>query len=140
MSPAKHFIVHTDGGARGNPGPAAIGYVIESPPNIYEEHATLIGSTTNNQAEYQAIVAALERVKHLGASSADIYADSELVVRQLRGEYKLKNRELGEWFIKARSLVQIIGHVSFFAIPREMNKQADQLVNQALDQARYPAA
>jgi ribonuclease HI len=128
------YIIHTDGGARGNPGPAAIGVVIEAGGTTVATIAKVIGSTTNNQAEYQAVHAALAEVKKLGGTSVDLYADSELIIKQLRGEYKVKNKELAPWFIKCRSLLNEIGHVRFHVIRREQNEAADALVNQALDQ------
>lgn len=126
--------IHTDGGARGNPGPAAIGIVIESNGHVIRQISSPIGETTNNQAEYQAVHAALIAARELGATQVDLYADSELVVKQLRGEYKLKNKELGPWFLKIQALVNQIGAVRFQAIRREDNAQADALVNQTLDE------
>ncbi len=131
----KHAAIHTDGGARGNPGPAAIGYTIE----ILGEPTVLvgqtIGATTNNQAEYQAVVAALADAVRRGVTSVDVYADSELVVKQLRGEYKVKNKDLAPWFVKATSLLHAIGRFQLHTIPREANATADSLVNKALDDA-----
>jgi len=131
---SSHYTIHTDGGARGNPGPSAIGAVIEVDGKIVHTISKYIGETTNNQAEYQAVHAALEYVHKQGASSVDLYADSELVVKQLRGEYKVKNKELAPWFIKSTSLANQIGRVHYHAIRREENSAADALVNQALDQ------
>lgn len=128
-----HYIIHTDGGARGNPGPSAIGAVIERDGKVVHTIAQYIGATTNNQSEYQAVHAALEYIHQQGATSADLYADSELVVKQLRGEYKVKNKDLAPWFIKSTSLANQIGRVHYHAIRREENSAADALVNQALD-------
>lgn len=128
------YTIHTDGGARGNPGPAAIGVVIETQGQPAVTIKRTIGSTTNNQAEYQAVHAALTWVVEHGGGVVRLYADSELIVKQLRGEYKIKNRELGAWFIKCRALVNTLGRVEFHAIPRAENAQADALVNQALDE------
>ena len=130
---SRPVVIHTDGGARGNPGPAAIGVVIERDGKVIQRISRVIDSTTNNQAEYQAVYAALLCAKDYGATSIDLYADSELIVKQLRGEFKLKNRELAQWFIKIHSLVNAIGRVRFHAITRENNTAADALVNQALD-------
>jgi ribonuclease HI len=129
----KYFTIHTDGGARGNPGPAAIGAVIEYNGKVIERIAKCIGATTNNQAEYQAVHAALHFAQQHGASKVDLYADSELVVKQLRGEYKVKNKELAPWYIKIISLANHIGQVHYHTIRREENTAADALVNKALD-------
>jgi ribonuclease HI len=129
----KHFTIHTDGGARGNPGPAAIGVVIKQGAKVIERIARCIGATTNNQAEYQAVHAALQYVHQHGSASVDLYADSELVVKQLRGEYKVKNKELAPWYIKIISLANQIGQVKYHCIRREENAAADALVNEALD-------
>jgi len=125
--------IHTDGGARGNPGPAAIGYVITSGHQTLAAVGRTIGSTTNNQAEYQAIVAALEHAKKLKVTAIHLCSDSELVIKQLRGEYKVKNKELAPWFLRATSLINEIGHVTLTAVRREKNVAADALVNAALD-------
>lgn len=133
MIMADSVIIHTDGGARGNPGPAAIGVVVEANNKTIASFGRYIGETTNNQAEYQAVHAALEHVKTLGASKVELFCDSELVIKQLRGEYKMKNKELGPWLIKIHSLINQIGQVNLKNIPREQNTVADALVNQTLD-------
>jgi ribonuclease HI len=131
------IVIHTDGGARGNPGPAAIGAVLESNGEIIQQISECIGKTTNNQAEYQAVHAALVAALQYGAKRVEVFCDSELVVKQIRGEYKVKNKELGPWYIKIHGLMQRIGSVTFTAIAREENELADALVNRALDaQAR----
>ncbi len=127
------YVIHADGGARGNPGPAAIGVVIERDGRVIERLSRVIGETTNNQAEYQAVHAALEWAERHGAQHVDLYADSELIVKQLRQEYKIKNKELAPWFLKIHSLVNRIGLVRFHHVTREHNAHADELVNQALD-------
>lgn len=127
------FIVHTDGGSRGNPGPAAIGAVIAENGAVVKTISQTIGVATNNQAEYQALHAALAWCRDNGATAVDVQADSELVVKQLRGEYKMKNKELAPWFIRVQSFVNQIGRVTFTVIRREQNVAADALVNQALD-------
>lgn len=129
----RHFIVHTDGGARGNPGPAAIGVVVEENGQVIHTISHVIGPATNNQAEYQAVHAALTYAVTQDATAVELFADSELVVKQLRGEYKMKNKDLGPWLIKIHSLVNRIGRVTFTAIPRARNRPADLLVNRALD-------
>ncbi len=129
----RHFVIHTDGGSRGNPGPAAIGAVIEENDQVVHTISKTIGVTTNNQAEYQAVHAALEYVLAQGAGSVDLFGDSELVIKQLRGEYKVKNVELGPWFVKIRSMINQIGKVTLSTVRREQNVPADLLVNRALD-------
>lgn len=127
------YVIHTDGGARGNPGPAAIGVVIEQDGRMVAQLSQTIGAATNNQAEYQAVQAALSWARDHQATQVDLYADSELIIKQLRQEYKLKNKELAPWFIKIQSLVHQVGRVNFHHIPREKNTEADALVNEALD-------
>lgn len=127
------FIVHTDGGSRGNPGPAAIGAVINESKKIIHTISQTIGSTTNNQAEYQAVYIALQWCQENGGGHVSVMADSELIVKQLRGEYKMKNQDLAQWFIRIQSLIEQIGEVTFTVIRREENTAADALVNQALD-------
>jgi ribonuclease HI len=131
-----HYTIYTDGGSRGNPGPAAIGYIIYDPKkDVVAEGGEYIGIATNNQAEYQAIVVALTKIKELGNSeSVTCYLDSELVVRQVNGIYKMKNEALKPWLKKIHDLKQSLGgHVTFHHVPREKNSEADALVNKALD-------
>lgn len=138
------LIIHSDGGARGNPGPAAIGVtIVPSAPYFEAESASAkndvveiseyIGEATNNQAEYRAVLRALEEAHKLGAQEVVCYLDSELVVRQLKHEYKVKNRALAEYFIKIHNLAQKFRKINFVHIPRERNRRADELVNIALD-------
>ncbi|MBA3046786.1 ribonuclease HI family protein [Patescibacteria group bacterium] len=128
------LIIYTDGGARGNPGPAGIGAVIyDEQKNIVAEISEYIGETTNNQAEYKAVIAAIEKAKKLGAQELDFYLDSELVVRQLNREYKVKNNGLAPLFVQVYNAVLSFKKVSFSHIRREMNKEADRLVNLAID-------
>ena len=136
----EHYIIYTDGGARGNPGPAAIGAVIANEQrSVVKEISEYIGETTNNEAEYGAAITALKKLKALigktGAKKAEVqlYADSELLVRQLNGEYKIENPNIQKFFLELWNLKIDFGKVSFQAIPREQNKSADRLVNQALD-------
>jgi ribonuclease HI len=124
----------TDGGARGNPGPAAYGYVLE------DEHGTLlaahgerIGIATNNVAEYSALIAGLEKAIELGLDEVEVVSDSELMVKQMRGEYRVKNEALQELWSRARRLAGQVGSVGYTAVRREHNKLADTLVNEALD-------
>ena len=127
--------VYTDGGARGNPGPAAIGVVIKGNDDKVQEYNKYIGEATNNQAEYQALVLGLEKAKALGAKIIDCFLDSELVVKQLDRQYKIKNKGLGPFFLKIWNLSQSFEEINFHYIPREENKEADRLVNLALDKA-----
>ncbi len=127
------YSIYSDGGARGNPGPAAIGVVISQDNKIVATISRCIGETTNNQAEYQAIIAGLEKAIELKAETVECFLDSELVVKQLRHEYKVKNKELATLFVKAYNLSLQIKKVRFNHVPREENKAADKLVNEALD-------
>ena len=131
--PVKKVVIKTDGACRGNPGPAAIGAVIrDEQGNIITTISRAIGTTTNNQAEYRAIIAALEKAIELGARQVDLHSDSELVVRQIRGRYRVKKASLRELYQK---VVQLQGKLQAFTvtrIPREENREADRLANQAL--------
>ena len=127
------YTIHSDGGARGNPGPAAIGVVVTCNGQVVETISKCIGETTNNQAEYQAIIAGLEKAIELKAEEVECFLDSELVVKQLRHEYKVKNKDLASLFVKAHNLSLQFKKISFIHIPREQNKAADKLVNKALD-------
>lgn len=127
------LIINIDGGARGNPGPAAIGVVIGS-----KTYAERIGNTTNNVAEYKAAVFALKKAKQLlgkkkGESEVEVRTDSELLFKQLAGQYKIKNAELQPLFIELWNLQQDFKKVKFVHITREKNRLADGLVNRALD-------
>jgi len=124
----------TDGGARGNPGPAAFGYVLEAEDgHILDARGETIGVTTNNVAEYRALVAGLEKAIELGVDELDVLSDSELLVKQMRGEYKVKNAALRELWLRAAALAAHVGSVRYTAVRREHNELADQLVNEALD-------
>ncbi|MCH7492268.1 ribonuclease HI family protein [Patescibacteria group bacterium] len=125
--------IYTDGGARGNPGPAGIGVVIWQGHELVGTYSKFIGHATNNQAEYQAIVYALEQAKRLKAEELDFYLDSELVVNQLSRKYKIKDENLGTLFVKAWNLMVGFKSVNFSHIPRYKNVEADKLVNQAID-------
>jgi ribonuclease HI len=124
----------TDGGARGNPGPAAYGYVLESDDgSVLAAHGEAIGTATNNVAEYRALVAGLEKALELGVDELEVVSDSELLVKQMRGEYKVKNAALRDLSLQVASLARELGSVSYTAVRREHNELADQLVNEALD-------
>jgi ribonuclease H / adenosylcobalamin/alpha-ribazole phosphatase len=124
----------TDGGARGNPGPAAYGYVLEAEDGtLLAAHGEAIGTATNNVAEYRALIAGLKKALELGVDELDVISDSELLVRQMRGEYKVKNATLRELSLEAARLAKQLGSVSYTAVRREHNELADRLVNDALD-------
>jgi ribonuclease HI len=126
----------TDGGARGNPGPAAAAYVLEADARpVLAAHGEAIGEATNNVAEYRALVAGLERARDLGVDDLEVVSDSELLVKQMRGEYKVKNVALQELSLQAARLAREIGDVRYTAVRREHNELADRLVNEALDAA-----
>ena len=128
--------LYTDGGARGNPGPAAYAYVLEAEDGtVLDARGETIGVATNNVAEYRALVAGLERAVEAGVKELEVVSDSELVVRQMQGEYRVKNRALQGLFLQASELAREIGKVSYRAVRREHNKLADRLVNEALDRA-----
>jgi len=131
----KKVQLYTDGGARGNPGPAGIGYVIWDGHKLVEKGNKYIGETTNNQAEYQAIILGLEKVKNIGAEEVDCFLDSELVVKQLNREYKVKDKDLAPLFIKVWNLSLSFKKITYNHIRREKNKEADKLVNEAIDRA-----
>lgn len=130
------IIVYTDGGSRGNPGPAALGVYVET---LNERFGEQLGTRTNNEAEYLALIFALKKIKQIiGKERAkkvelDCRLDSELVVKQLNHEYKLKERHIQDFFLEIWNLMLEYGQVYFTHIPREKNKEADALVNAALD-------
>jgi ribonuclease HI len=131
------LVVHTDGGSRNNPGPSGIGVVFsDEKGKVLETHKGYIGEATNNVAEYRALVEALRIMKKFDAKDIEIRLDSELVVKQMRGEYKVKEPALKELNIKAKELAFFKG-IIFKHIPREKNKLADKLVNEAIDEAGF---
>lgn len=123
----------TDGGARGNPGPAAIGGVLYQDKKVVETFSELIGNTTNNQAEYQALIRGLELALSHEIKELNCFLDSELVVKQLNKEYKVKDKGLAKVFVRIWNLTLKFKKINFSHIPREANKLADALVNEALD-------
>lgn len=130
------LIIFTDGGARGNPGPAGIGAVIyDENKNVIAEISEYIGEGTNNQAEYSALLAAAKKAKELGASEIDFFLDSELVVKQMKREYKVKDQGLASLFLKVHNELVNMKKVTFSHVRREFNQEADRLVNEALDKA-----
>ena len=128
--------LYTDGGARGNPGPAAFAYVLETDDGtVLDSRGEAIGVATNNVAEYRALVAGLARAAEAGVTELEVVSDSELLVKQMRGEYRVKNRALQELSLDASRLARKIGKVTYRAVRREQNELADSLVNEALDRA-----
>jgi probable phosphoglycerate mutase len=126
----------TDGGARGNPGPAAFAYVLEAEDGtVLAAHGETMGVATNNVAEYSALIAGLEKARELGLRDVEVVSDSELMVKQMRGEYRVKNEALRELSLQAARLARAIGSVTYTAVRREHNELADRLVNEALDSA-----
>ena len=126
----------TDGGARGNPGPAAYGYVLEADNGtVLAAHGEAIGVATNNVAEYRALVEGLRKAVELGIDELEVVSDSELLVHQMRGEYKVKNATLRDLWEQAQDLAAELGKVRYTAVRREHNELADRLVNEALDAA-----
>ncbi len=126
----------TDGGSRGNPGPAAYGFVLEAEDGtVLDARGEAIGVATNNVAEYSALIAGLERARLLEVTELEVVSDSELLVKQMRGEYKVKNAALRELSLDAARLAREIGKVTYTAVRREHNELADRLVNEALDAA-----
>jgi ribonuclease H / adenosylcobalamin/alpha-ribazole phosphatase len=124
----------TDGGSRGNPGPAAAAYVLEADDGtVLAAHGEAIGVATNNVAEYRALIAGLEKALELGLDEVEVVSDSELLVKQMKGEYRVKNEALKELSLEAGRLARRIGDVSYTAVRREHNELADRLVNEALD-------
>jgi ribonuclease HI len=124
----------TDGGARGNPGPAASAFVLEAEDGtVLDARGEAIGVATNNVAEYRALVNGLRRAGDLGVTELEVVSDSELLVKQMRGEYRVKNQGLIPLSLEAGRLARGIGRVRYTAVRREHNKLADRLVNDALD-------
>jgi probable phosphoglycerate mutase len=131
----------TDGGARGNPGPAAYGYVLEAEDGtVLAAHGESIGTATNNVAEYRALIAGLEKAVELALTDVEVVSDSELLVRQMNGEYRVKNAALGDLSRRAARLAGAVGRVRYTAVRREQNVLADRLVNEALDAAADSAS
>ena len=137
-----HLVLHTDGGSRGNPGPAAIGVVIEvekdGETELIGEIAEAIGVASNNVAEYRAIIRGLEEAERLGATSVTCLLDSLLVVEQLNGNYRVKHADMKPLHARVQELRQHFALVGFQHVRREQNQEADRLVNEALDGKRRP--
>jgi ribonuclease HI len=130
-------VVHVDGGARGNPGPAAAGAVLSTPDGeLLDEAAEAIGVATNNVAEYRGLLLGLERARELGASEVEVVNDSELVAKQVNGAYKVKHPDMKPLHAAAMEALRGFDRWTMRSVPRAQNAAADALVNQALD-ARY---
>jgi ribonuclease HI len=126
----------TDGGARGNPGPAASAFVLEAlDGTVLDARGDAIGIATNNVAEYTALLNGLRRAGELGVTELEVVSDSELMVKQMRGEYRVKNEALKGLSLEASRLARTLGAVTYTAVRREHNELADRLVNDALDAA-----
>jgi ribonuclease HI len=132
------FIIHIHGASRGNPGPAAIGYIIERPGEPEVKHAEHIGVATNNVAEYAALLHALQHAQRLGGRRLDIKSDSNLLVQQMSGTYKVRDQGLSPLHAQASSLCRAFDSVTFSHIPREKHHRADALCNKALDEQHTP--
>jgi ribonuclease HI len=130
-------IVHVDGGARGNPGPAAAASVVSTPAGeVLDEASELLGTVTNNVAEYRALLLGLARARALGADEVEVVNDSELIAKQVQGQYKVKHEAMKPLYRQAMAALKEFGAWSIRSVPRAQNADADALVNQALDQAR----
>ena len=136
----KKIIIYTDGGSRGNPGPSAIGIVFfNEKKEVIKEYSQYLGEMTNNEVEYQAVIFALKKAKALFGkkkildSDLEIRSDSELLVKQMCGKYKILEPRIQELFLKTWNLKIDLPNIKFTLVPREKNKEADRLVNQALD-------
>jgi len=129
------LIIYCDGGSRGNPGPAGLGAVIyDEDKNILFEISEYLGVTTNNQAEYKGVLQAIKKAKELKAKELTFYLDSELIVKQMKGQYRVKNRDLIPLYMKIRKYVLEFQKVEFNHVRREYNKEADALANMAMDE------
>ena len=130
------LIVHVDGGARGNPGPAAAASVVSSEAGeVLDEHAQLLGKVTNNVAEYRALLLGLARARELGATEVEVIGDSELIAKQVQGVYKVKHPAMRPLYLEAMEALRDFERWSIRTVPRAQNANADALVNAALDQA-----
>lgn len=129
-----HAKLFTDGGSRGNPGPSALGYVIyDMDDNVVKKDSFYLGLTTNNQAEYQALKTGLDEARKMGVREVEVYMDSLLVVNQMKGVYKVKNRDLWPIHQSIKDMLADFAHVNFNHVPRALNSLADAMVNECLD-------
>ena len=128
--------MHVDGGARGNPGPAAAACVVSAPDGeVLAEHAELLGRQTNNVAEYRALLLGLAKAREMGAEEVEVIGDSELIAKQVNGVYKVKHEAMKPLYLDAMRSLREFGSWSIRTVPRAQNKRADELVNEALDAA-----
>jgi ribonuclease HI len=136
QSVARSLILHVDGAARGNPGPAGIGVVLwDEAGDFREEHQAFIGEATNNVAEYEALLFGLRKAKELGYAAVKIFSDSELLVRQIRGEYRVRNPRLREFYDQVQKLLRSFDALEISHVDRGMNARADFLANRAIEAA-----
>ncbi len=137
----EHVTLYADGGSRGNPGPSACGYVLlDEQGEVLVDKGVYLGITTNNQAEYQGLKSGLEEALQMGARSVDVRLDSLLVINQMKGVFKVKNRDLWPIHDNLKQLVKSFDKVTFTHVPRELNKLADAAVNRVLDEAKADRA
>lgn len=137
VAQAKRLILYTDGASRGNPGPAGIGVVLlDEDGSPLERIARYVGVTTNNQAEYHALLVGLEAAAHLGAQEVEVRLDSELIVKQMKGQYRVRSPQLEPLYRRARALLFSFPRSIISYIPRETNREADQLANLGIDSHR----
>jgi ribonuclease HI len=137
--PSKRLTIYVDGASRGNPGPAAVGVVIKDEKGITTLKASSsIGRATNNQAEYTALIMALQEAKRLRASHVEIRTDSQLMAQQITGNYRVRNAHIRPLFEQAMRLLTTFQHCSIDHIPRDLNSEADALANEALDKLKKP--
>ena len=130
------LVIHVDGGSRGNPGPAASAAVLSTPDGeVVDEASEFLGVATNNVAEYRGVLLGLQRARELGATEVEVVNDSELVARQINGQYKVKHPDMKPLFLEARAALDGFEKWSIRNVPRAKNADADALVNQALDAA-----
>jgi ribonuclease HI len=128
------LVIHVDGGSRGNPGPAAAAAVLSTPDGeVVDEAMEVLGVATNNVAEYRGVLLGLSRAKQLGATEVEVVNDSELVARQINGQYKVKHADMKPLFLEAQEALRDFQKWSIRNVPRAQNADADALVNQALD-------
>ena len=131
------LIVHVDGGARGNPGPAAAAAVVTTPEGeVVDEASEFLGRATNNVAEYRGLILGLDRAKALGATEIEVYNDSELVAHQINGRYKVKHPDMKPLYEQAIARLRSFGRWRVLNVPRAQNAEADALVNRELDAQR----
>ena len=129
------WMVYTDGGSRGNPGPAGCGAVLISPEGEKKELHKYVGIQTNNYAEYYGMILAFEELVKMGIKSIHLKADSQLMIKQMKGEYRVKNENLKPLYLKAKKLCENFDSVEFEHVKRHLNKEADALANLAMDLA-----